>query len=75
MRYLVVTEGELYKIINGWDKVVEYLNNLAQELKARECENVDQWLHEMLEDWKSNVYNCYPDFVLPFNEDQIEYLD
>lgn len=75
MKYLVSIEGELYKIIRGEDKLKEYLQNYAQELKSRECQNVDQWLNEMLENGFSNVYTYFPDFVIPFEDWQVETLD
>ena len=72
MRYLISLEGELYKIIEGEKEMQQYLTDYANSLKQRKCKNVDQWLQEMLENGFSNVYTYFPEFVIPFDEWQVE---
>lgn len=72
MRYLISLEGKLYKIIEGKEEMQQYLKDYANLLKQEKCKNVDQWLQEMLENGFSNIYTYFPDFVIPFNEWQIE---
>lgn len=72
MRYLISLEGEFYKIIDGKEKMQQYLKNYANLLKKRKCKNVDQWLQEMLENGFSNVYTYFPEFVIPFDKWQIK---
>lgn len=67
MKYLIIIEGEKYKIAN--DK------NYAKSEKARGVEKTDSWLDEMLKFGFSRIYSPAGDFVLPFeNEKDFEII-
>ena len=74
-RYLVSIEGEHYKIIQGWYNVENYINQIAVERRVLKCEKVDDWKDQMLLDWRSYIYSDAGDFIIPFNENQIEYIN
>lgn len=71
-KFLVVIEGELYKIIEEKDDLDKYLIEYANILRKRGCEDVDRWECEMRTFYYSQVYNNYPDFVLPICKDYFE---
>ena len=75
MKYLIVVEGELYKIVNGEEKVREYLENRAKLFKERGAKNTDKWLQEMLENGFSHIYTWFPELVIPFDDILIEKED
>ena len=72
MKYLVVTEGKRYKIIDSEEKLNKYLENLAKEEKARGVKKTDQWLKEMKENRFSHIYTVFPEFILSFEENDFD---
>ena len=71
-KFLVVIEGEFYKIIEEKDELDKYLIEYANDLRKRGCEDVDKWEYEMRTFHYSQVYNSYPDFILPICKDYFE---
>ena len=75
MKYLIIVEGEKYKIANNKEIANKFLIDHAKLLKARDVEKTDVWLNEMLELGFSRIYSPYGDFVLPFeNEKDFEII-
>ena len=75
MKYLIIVEGENYKIANNEEIANKFLIDHAKAEKARGVEETDVWLNEMLEFGFSRVYSPCGDFVLPFeNEKDFEII-
>ena len=68
MKYLIVTEGEKYKIADNEKQKNQYLENYAEKEKARGVEKTDVWLNEMLTLGCSRIYNYFGDLVIPFED-------
>ena len=66
MKYLIIIEGEKYKIANDKKIANEFLINHAKSEKARGVEKTDSWVDEMLKFGFSRIYSPFGDFMLPF---------
>ena len=70
MKYLIVVEGEKYKIANNKKIANQFLTNHAKLQKSRGVKETDIWLNEMLEFGFSKIYSPAGDFVLPFEDEK-----
>lgn len=70
MKYLIIVEGENYKIAKNKETANKFLIDHAKLLKARDVKEIDVWLNEMLELGFSRVYSLYGEFVLPFEDEK-----
>lgn len=75
MKYLIIIEGEKYKIANDEKIAHEFLTNYAKSEKARGVKEIDSWLNEMLNFGCSRIYSPFGNFMLPFeNEKDFEII-
>lgn len=73
MKYLVQVEGERLAGFDCEEDVFKYLDKLAEDMKEREVQEVDEWLNDMKTYYVSNRYCRYPDIILQISEEDITY--
>lgn len=71
MKYLVILEGKPIHAFNTEDEAFDYVKDYAEELKARNVENVSDWLADFRHNNYSRQYTDFPELILPLDEDDL----
>lgn len=70
--YLVQIEGYEMRFFKTEDEVLDFLHEVAEEMRARGVDCVSTWIYEMITYNSSNLYNRYPDIVVYIADENIK---
>lgn len=71
MKYLVIIEGEKLSVFDCEEDAFYYIKEIANEMKERGVEKVDEWLNDMRTKYNSTKYNPYPDIIIELPEEDV----